>query len=542
MPLESSPNFTPQADGVYLYQKPPVVAPLPNATSNVVAFDGTGAWFTPNTPISFGSEAELYDAFGRMTSDPHSLVTEAYCVLDQANTIVASRVTDGTDTPAQISITDATGAVMALLTAACSGSRPTPPTGTPAQASLSPSALSTASAPLWRLVTSMPDSNPESWDGLVGYKMVAGVATPDTPTLNASIAAAVNRGYNGRPASAYWLSTAGGATGAPVAGTFLPTIVGTDGALGVTEAMMIGADGDSGRTGLYALRGSGADTVFCSGCYGPAVAAAVDAFVKSELAYGLANVGPSGTTTNAAVATKQTNNIASTSLSLCIDWVGMNDPNTQQPRTVSPLGFIAGEISSLLPEQSPGNKPVNGFSPRLLYTERSQGGQPISGFGNGGGEIGKRASAGLLYITNQLAGSNGLFKVAHGQNTSGIPGLDGINSTRMTNLLTRGIFSIVGPYVDGLQSADPNDPLRTTVGDALRQWLGTFKTAKRIVDYSVDDGSGNTQATVVAGFAYVLIQVQYLGVARFFIPTFQGGTSVVIAAPTRILALQAAAA
>jgi hypothetical protein len=385
--------------------------------------------------------------------------------------------------------------------------------------------------------------------GLVAGAVVPSVTTAQVVTLStvalgAAISNALNNGTAGRAPSAYFSGTAGSSTGAVAAGTFTVSstggVVGTDGIVTITTAILLGSDGAAGqRTGLFALRGTGVDGVILCGCYDPSAATTVSSFVNSEYAYGLLLCGPSGTNTAEALTAQQNNNMKQTVLVTAIDWVGVTDINTGAARLVSPLGHILGEISSIPPEQNPGNKPAPSGFETVLYTESSIG-QNL-----GGTDLGNRTQAGLVCITNVLSGASGQFRLSSGQNASSNGGstaaTDGINYVRMTNYLVKALFALLAPFVDTLQSFSADDDDANKMADTLIGFLQTLQSQGRIQAFTVDAITGNTQNTVAAGYRYISINVTYMGTARYIIPTLQGGTTVLISSSNQSAAASTAA-
>jgi hypothetical protein len=182
----SQPNFSPTQDGVYVFVQPPQPPAFASIQTSLGGKVGVADWGLTNTPLPYNTPASMFDAFGKLSSHPNSIVTEGLNFLDQGSNGVAVRVTDTTDTAGQIAIVDSTsGAIIALLTGVCTGARINY-----AAVFLAVSALSTAAQPSWTLTTQMPYGAPEIWDNLPAYSSTA-LAAPALPATTTSVAGAL---------------------------------------------------------------------------------------------------------------------------------------------------------------------------------------------------------------------------------------------------------------------------------------------------------------------------------------------------------------
>lgn len=285
-----------------------------------------------------------------------------------------------------------------------------------------------------------------------------------------------------------------------------------------------GTDGIIGRTGLFALKGTGIQQFILCGNTDSTQYANLATFGQS---YGSLPIAafPSGTDTETAKTTKQTGNFTSQYGAIVKDWLYFKDPNTGSQRLVSPLGEALGLIASLPPEASPGNKPIGGLT-NFSQTERT--GTPYDE-----NEARELQGAGILYFTNPIP-RGPIYGFAHGQNAStsvvGVNNPTGnINYTRMMNYLGASIVGFLGPYVDELQGTSANDPTRAAAKTSLTQWLQTLKDQGRIDDYRVTlDLSNNTPLTIAEGFGIALVQVAIMNTVKFWLCTLQGGSAVQI--------------
>jgi hypothetical protein len=528
----SAPTYVPLADGVYIYNQPPQPVGIDQLSTSLSGLVGTGEWGLTNTPLGVSDVGSLQDAIGYNTSDPFSLYMESLGYFDQSSQLKIVRVTDGTDTSAVFVITDGVGqnpGVALTLTANCTGERP----NIGGVVTLAQAATWTQLKPTYRLSISIPYANPEVFNNIVGWLAGGGTTAFDMPTLMANLQNAINNGTSLRGPSKYFIATIGSSTATSIVpAPFTVTTPGTNGNGGVNLAALIGQDGTF-RTGMYSLRGTGCSQFALCGIDDPTAAIAIAEFNASELNVSPVLISAPGCDADTAVNIKVNNEITSSYQYPIIEWIGRLDPRTQLPRLVSPTGSVLGVIASQPPENSIGNKPVLGFK-NILYTEHSAlaGGQPWSST-----DQGTLADAGIGYISNQIPRQNNLIGLAHGQNASGISGMDGLNYQRMTNYIMLYLFGLLGQYVDELQSSLPNDPLRELMVGTVSSGLGEMQRQGRIQDFSVTaDLSNNSVASIAGGFAYMQILVQYLATARFIIPTLQGGATVLVASASTSVA------
>lgn len=319
--------------------------------------------------------------------------------------------------------------------------------------------------------------------------------------------------------------------GNPTLGTF-SLAGGTDGRAGVVTATLLGSDTAQPRTGLYALRQQqpAIGVVWIVGSVDTTLVPSLVQFGQSEGCSELFPF-PTGTSTATATAAVATNGQHDSSLAYVKDFLYFFDTINNVTRLVPPTAVIGGEICTLTPEQSPGNKPVS----LVLGTERNNpisGNQPYTQ-----SEIGQLENAGIMLITNPIpAGSQ--FGIRHGQTTSLSPATAPFEYWRMTSYLARSLAATMGQYVDQLQSQQPNDPLRQTIRMQLNNFLNELEGLGQIDGFQVNcnfssspsakPGLGmNTPASVAQHYLYALVQVTYLSSVRFFIISLQGGTTVV---------------
>ena len=315
---------------------------------------------------------------------------------------------------------------------------------------------------------------------------------------------------------------------------------GANGRLGVTTAILVGSDSAVPRTGLYALRhqNPGVGIVWLVGCTDPTSFSALLGFEQTEGCTALAAFA-TGTSTATAVAAVATNGIHDPGFAYVKDWIYWFDPVNALVRLSPPTAVIGGLIATLPPQVNPGNEPVQ----MVTGTERVA---PTGTLPYANTEIGQCASAGIMFIYNPIpAGTQ--FGIREGQTTSLNAATQGVEWWRTSVFLAKSFASTMGQFVDGLQSQQPNDPLRNAVKNQLNTFLqslvGNNGTVGIIDSYSVvctfstspsaSPGNGvNTPASIAQHYLYVLVRVTYLSTVRFFVLSLQGGTTVVTVGAT----------
>ena len=348
----------------------------------------------------------------------------------------------------------------------------------------------------------MPGRAPEAF-GPVGAGL-AGAA------LWAEIARAINEGVAGMSsASQMVVATAGAGTAVPTVPAVFTLAGGTDGAA-VAAAALVGLDTGT-RTGMYALRGSGASVAMLADCDDSTTWTVQQAFGRSEQVYMVAT-GPAGDTIANAVATKSAAGIDSYSLKLLFgDWIYWSDPINGVTRLVSPQGFVAGLLASLSPERSSLNKSVSG----VVATQRSRAAQRYSD-----AELQQLAVAGFDLITNPVPGG-AYFGVRLGRNSASDALRYGDNYTRMTNYVTRTLKARMGQVIGDLQNEDARRRARGGIEQLLAsmQQQGMIGGINGAPAFRVKlDATNNPEARVMAGFMQADVTVTYLSVIeRFFI-------------------------
>lgn len=492
----------------YVQILPPAIAQMNGVPSNVLGVVGVASWGPVNSPTILGGAADLQTNFGNIANRKYDLATAVSVAIQQgANNFRAVRVTDGTDVAATALLKDTTTptAVTGLtLTAIYTGTL-----GNSLQASVS--AGSTAST--FKISIALPGQAPEVYDNIAGV----GAA------FWTNAVAAINQGNSPtRGPSKLVVATIGTATLTPALATYT-FASGTDGATTITGTTLVGADGALGaRTGMYALRGTGAAVAFLADCDLSTTWASQVAYGLSEQTY-MILTNPAGTTVSAAVTAKSTAGIASYQAKLMHgDWVYWADPVNQVTRLLSPQAFVAGLLVNLAPQESALNKQVYG----VVGTQTSLARQAYAN-----ADLQALAQADIDLICNPIP-AGAMFGVRFGLNTSPTTATSGDNYTRMTNYLATTVAAVMGQFVGQLQSTAPNDPLRANVNTMAQDFLQAMveSTPSQLDSFSTQCNLGNNPpASIAAGDLILAVNARYLSVATNVIVNLQGGQTVQIA-------------
>lgn len=340
-------------------------------------------------------------------------------------------------------------------------------------------------------------------------------------TLAADIVSALTNGQGpSRGPSTIARFTAGAVgTVAPVAaGTFTG---GTNGDSSLTSSQQLGTDQAIPRTGMYALKDNGVQVMFLCGNTDSTTWVTQLGFAKKIGALVVLSMA-ANLTSEQAVALKKSAGIANEYAAMIKDYCQYLDTVNSVYRLVPPAVFAAGRITSLTPEQSPGNKPVES----VVATERTIADQPYDL-----DERGMLTAAGILFITNPVPAGN-FFGLAHGLNTSANSAINGIEWPRMTNFLAYSLVGAFGEFIDQNQTTRKDDPVRAAAKTKLLNFFSDLKRNGLIEDFKVNmeyseaGETPNTKQSVRDGFMKALVAVQYKSVVRFFLVTLIGGKTV----------------
>ncbi|MHB8354987.1 MAG: phage tail protein, partial [Burkholderiales bacterium] len=448
---------------------------------------------------------------GLVTNRAHDIATAvAVAVVQGANNFRLVRVTDGTDVAAHATLMDtaSTPAIGATLTGFYTGTLGNTITAAVtagnAAGTYNLTIQNTAVNGLPEVFTNIPGSGATFWTNLV---------------------AAVNTGQGiMRGPSQLVTATAGASTAAPNTTTTYTLTGGLDGTTTITDTVLVGTDGLT-RTGMYALRGSGAQV-------GNLVDLSTDTTWSSILAFGLSEgiyfhvANPAGTSPTTSAANMTTAAMDGYGIKVLVgDWCYWQDTQNNTQRLLSPATFTAGQSAGLSPEQSNLNKPLVG----IIGTQRSLANSPYSA-----AEISLIAQSRMDVVATPCPGGQ-YFGCRTGQNASSDPSRNGDNYTRMTNYIGLTLAAAYGYVVGKPQTPD----LRRQVKNSIQALLQTMQDAGMIGDVNNPTGHGykvtldatnNSNSRVATGYMQADIQVIYLSIVRFFIANLEGGQSVSITA------------
>lgn len=335
-----------------------------------------------------------------------------------------------------------------------------------------------------------------------------------------AIAAAINNGQSGLRGASQLVVAAAGVGIGDVAFASSSLTGGTDGATTITGATLLGVD-TTPRTGMYALRGTGASVAMLTDLTDTTTFSTQVAYGLSEGTY-MIGVGPVGDTINNAVQTKANAGIDSYAFKLLFgDWVYFNDTVNGLVRLISPQGYIAGLLANLSPQNSTLNKQLQG----VVGTQKS-----FQNLQYSNAELQALGQAGIDIITNPVPGGS-YFGARFGHNTSSNAVIHGDNYTRMTNYIAATINAGMGIYIGQLQSRAKQREAAATLSTffSALQDQGLIGTSDGTTPFSVQiDAANNPQGRVALGYMQADVKVIYLSVIEFFIINVEGGQSVQI--------------
>lgn len=288
----------------------------------------------------------------------------------------------------------------------------------------------------------------------------------------------------------------------------------TNGISGVTGPSLLGQDISPG-TGLYALRGSGANIGALVDCDDPTTYSDQLAFGQTEGVY-MQLVDAPGHTIAQMVAAKNSAGIADISFKFCGgDWIYFLDTaNGGIVRIISPQSYFAGVLANLAPQESSLNKPMNG----ILNTQKTFAKQIYSNADiqtlmiNGIDIISKPSPRGQVFTAQ--TGKNGSINPV--DNNDPIP--------RMTYYLAQSLDAAagLGTVIGELQTPDT----RAAALSAIVAFLQNLKTANQIKNFKVVlDDSNNPENRVELGFMAAQVRVQLYSVVIVFLIDLAVGTA-----------------
>ncbi len=495
---------------LYVQIVPPQNLVLNGVPTNVIGVVGTAGWGPVGQPVVVGTMTDYARIFGPIVNRRFDMGTHVATAVQQgAQAFRCVRVTDGTDTAAQVQLAGSPFTFTALH----SGS-----IGNQIALTLAPGSAANS----WRLTISLPGVTPEVFDNITGTG----------PAFWTALATAVNAGTGPqRGPSQLVIATAGGATA--VAAAFSTTLgagtPGSDGAGSISASTLVGSD-VAPRTGMYALRGQGC---------GIGVLADSDDYSQwtTQAGFGLSEgvymilAGPAGDTVSAATAIKRAAGLDSYAAKLMFgDWLWWMDQVNGVVRLVSPQGFAAGRLANLSPEQSSLNKPLYG----IIGSQKT--GAPGSGQSTSysAAELSALLGAGIDVIANpQPAGS--FWGVRGGHNSSSNQAASGDNYTRLTNYIAATLAAGMGQYVGQVINADLFRRVRATQLSFLQNMLsqGLLGTTNGALPFAVVcDVSNNPDSRTSLGYVQSDAQVRYQAINEKFIVNMEGGQTVQVSRQT----------
>ncbi len=495
---------------LYVQITPPQGLVLNGVPTDVVGMVGTASWGPAGRPVIVSTMADYARSFGPIVARKHDMGTQVATAVQQgASNFRCVRITDGTDTAAQAAVPGTTVLCTALHTGTL---------GNNIVVSLQPGSKPNA----WRLTVALEGLPPEIYDNLTG------TGAPFWEGL----ASAVNTGQGSqRPASQLIIVSAGGNITAPAAFsmTLGSTAQGTDGATGVTGALLVGSDIPP-RTGMYSLRDQGCGIAVLADCDDPTTWSAQSSFGLQEGIYMILTT-PAGDEIQNAISTKHQAGLDTYAAKLMFgDWIWWSDRTNDQIRLVSPQGFVAGRLANLSPEQSSLNKQLYG----VLGSQRS--GTPGSGQSNAysAAELALLLAAGIDVICNPQPGGR-FWGVRGGHNAASDPTVNGDNYTRLTNYIAATLAAGMGRYVGHLINMDLFRNIRATLLSFLQGMLsqGILGSTDGTLPFSVIcDRSNNPAYRTGLGYVQADVEIQYQAINEKFIVNVEGGQTVQVSRQT----------
>jgi hypothetical protein len=489
---------------LYVQIVPPQNLLLNGVPTDIVGVVGSASWGPVGQPVIVATMTDYASAFGPLVARKYDMGTHVATAVQQgAQNFRCVRVTDGTDTAAQLTLPGTAFTFTALHTGSLGNS-------------ITLTLASGSKAGTWRLTVTMPGLLPEVYDNIAS----SGAA------FWQAVANAVNLGQGPQRAqSGLVMASANSTVATPVAGTyaFSAGTPGTDGAAGVTATNLVGVD-IAPRKGMYALRGQGCGIALLADGDDPTQWTTQAQFGLSEGVY-MILTGPSGDSIQNAVTAKHNAGLDSYACKLMFgDWVWWNDPVNATLRVVSPQGFVAGRLANLSPEQSSLNKPL--FS--VVGTQLS--GAPGAGTSTSyaAADLAVLFQAGIDVIANPQPGG-AFWGVRGGHNSSSNSAIDGDNYTRLTNYIAATLASGMGQYVGQVINADLFRRIRSTQLSFLQNMLsqGLLGSADGSLPFSVIcDTSNNPASRTGLGYVQSDAQIQYQAINQFFIVNIEGGQTV----------------
>ena len=388
-------------------------------------------------------------------------------------------------------------------------------------------------SPTYKVTFFFPGSaGPEVYDNVVAYSTLGGGL--NGTSFQTNLVNAINGAPQlsaSRPASAYFLATAGASVLAPVTGIVMPIFsAGTDGsafaAAGSQTYAQLGNDLSTPKTGMYALSGliGGGQFFLCGNTDLANASAAQIAFAVRENAH-VFLAAPTGSSSASSLASKAALGIASPNASLFQDFHEFTDTiNSVSGRRVAPLAINAAKMAIQSPETSPSNQRLGGV---LTGTERFSTLPGVLPKPYSNTELGLLAAAGINCNTPTGPGVNA-FCIRSNHNTMGAADPRGqLAYSQMTKFLAASLLSVGGPFVGLAQGSAPGDIVRAK----LKATLTTFVVGlinQGLLDPQSKDGvvvdkRNNPNAQIAQGILRFDLTLVYLAIIDKVIGNFSGG-------------------
>lgn len=509
-------------DGNYIDQIPtPPQTPTGPQTGRVAGV-GTGNYGPVGIFVPFSNITGMGQSFGNNSLLPNAILADMQLCMPECQNMGAVRATNSTDTAATIPLLDSVGATLGTLVNRYTGSLPNPTNATfPGVGAFGAQSLNPATAsgtPAYNVVIAFPGYPTEQY-AVPAYAGSSGGF--NAAAYQTNLAAIINGTANGSVGSPRWTFIPGAGTHSPSAAQS-PASGGTDGAIGITTAQMLGNNTAIGRSGMYALSGQiQAAQFFLCGSFDPAAAQPMAAFAALENAIAVFGF-QSLLATSTELADIPLFNMVNDNLILTSDWDYFYDAFAGVQALRAPMAKIAGIIASLPAFQYPGNQPAGGAN-GIIATDRVSDPVVLT-------EAQQRQSANILYLTNNPL----LFSkaVGYGLPFGTVSSGKLISDIRMLKTLSFQLGQAYGPIVGAMQgplpvSGNDTDPFRIALKDATDAVMQPYKQAGQIVGYSeVDNSTNNTNVTIQEGFAFNSVAVTTKSAARFIVTFLQVGNTV----------------
>jgi len=504
--------------GVYVQIVSPQTINLNGVPTDVLGLVGTATWGPVGVPVVCGDASDYANAFGPVINRTYDMGTHLAIAIQQgAANFRCVRATDGTD----VAVT-ATFLTSLVLTGKYTGSL-----GNSLYLIIGPGSAANTT----RFTIGIAGYNPEVFDNIAG----------SGGTLWTNIANAINTG-NGilrGPSNFVTATASGGTTAAPTTATtyYFTTMTGvtavtagTDGASGMTDALMLGND-TIPRTGMYALRSQYCGIIDLCDVTTYSNFVLQGAFGLSEGAYMIC-ADPAGSVLSStgiatAISNKNSAGLNTYAVKLMFgDWIYWNDPVNQVLRLVSPQAFIAGRLANLSPQQSSLNKPIYG----VVASQKSGLPGTSQSKSYAQADLAVLFQAGFDVIQNPLP-AGAIWGAGNGHNCSTNPAISGDNYTRLTNYIGNTLYSGMGLYVgkviNGRLFNRITATLNTFLAGLVKQGLLGLNSDGSNPYTVICNATNNPQSRTSLGYVQADVAITYQGINEKFIVNVQGGTTVV---------------